>query len=104
MFISPGTAYVLLHHAMGDVDGNVGSWGFARGGMGSVSAAIASSFQAHGGVIRTDAEVKNIVVKGRRAVGVMLANGEQINAKVVVSNLDAKRTFFEFNGLCGFAC
>jgi phytoene dehydrogenase-like protein len=90
---SPGTAYVLLHHAMGDVDGNVGSWGFARGGMGSVSAAIASSFQAHGGVIRTDAEVKKIVVKGRRAVGVMLANGEQINAKAVVSNLDAKRTF-----------
>ena len=46
---SPGTAYVLLHHYMGEVDGNVGSWGFARGGMGSVSKAIAGAFQAAGG-------------------------------------------------------
>ena len=66
---SPGTAYVLLHHAMGDVDGNVGSWGFARGGMGSVSAAIGSSFKSFGGEIRTGAEVKSIVVKGRKATG-----------------------------------
>ncbi|MFL3647373.1 MAG: phytoene desaturase family protein, partial [Cellvibrionales bacterium] len=90
---SPGTAYVLLHHAMGDVDGNVGSWGFARGGMGSVSKAIASSLQSLGGEIRTDAEVATISVAAGRANGVILASGEQINAKVVVSNLDAKRTF-----------
>ena len=90
---SPGTAYVLLHHAMGDVDGNVGSWGFARGGMGSVSAAIGSAFKSYGGNIRTNAEVQNIIVKGRKATGVMLASGEQIYAKAVVSNLDAKRTF-----------
>jgi len=90
---SPGTAYVLLHHAMGDVDGNPGSWGFARGGMGSVSKAIASSFQSLGGEIRTDAEVQEIKVSGRKATGVILASGEEINAGVVVSNLDAKRTF-----------
>jgi phytoene dehydrogenase-like protein len=90
---SPGTAYVLLHHAMGDIDGNVGSWGFARGGMGSIAKAIASSFQACGGDIRTGAEVKEIRVKGRKASGVILASGEEVNARVVVSNLDAKRTF-----------
>ncbi len=90
---SPGTAYVLLHHAMGDVDGNVGSWGFARGGMGAVSGAIASSFQSFGGEIRTNAEVEQITVSGNRANGVRLANGEEISAKIVVSNLDAKRTF-----------
>jgi phytoene dehydrogenase-like protein len=90
---SPGTAYVLLHHAMGDVDGNVGSWGFARGGMGSIANAIASSFQAAGGTVRTGAEVQQIKVKRRRANGVVLASGEEIDARVVVSNLDAKRTF-----------
>jgi phytoene dehydrogenase-like protein len=90
---SPGTAYVLLHHAMGDIDGNVGSWGFARGGMGSVAKAIASSFQASGGSVRTNAEVKQIKVRGRKATGVVLASGEEIEAGVVVSNLDAKRTY-----------
>lgn len=92
---SPGTAYILLHHAMGDVDGNIGSWGFARGGMGSVSQAIASSFKAAGGEYRTEAEVTRINVKGRRATGVVLASGEEIKAKAVVSNLDAKRTFLD---------
>ena len=90
---SPGTAYVLLHHAMGDVDGNVGTWGFARGGMGSVSKAIASAFQSFGGDIRTDAEVKEVNVRNERVTGVTLASGEEINADIVVSNLDAKRTF-----------
>ena len=90
---SPGTAYVLLHHAMGDIDGNIGSWGFARGGTGSISKAIASSFQTAGGDIRTAAEVKQIQVKARKATGVILASGEKIHARIVVSNLDAKRTF-----------
>lgn len=90
---SPGTAYVLLHHAMGDVDGNVGTWGFARGGMGSVSKAIASAFESFGGEIRTDAEVKEIRVKNERVTGVALSSGEEISGQVVVSNLDAKRTF-----------
>jgi phytoene dehydrogenase-like protein len=81
---SPGTAYVLLHHAMGDVDGNVGSWGFARGGMGSVSKALASSFQSFGGEIRSEAEVKEIKVNDRKATGVVLASGEEVNARLVV--------------------
>ena len=92
---SPGTAYVLLHHAMGDVDGNIGAWGFARGGMGSVAGALASSFQSHGGEVRTDAEVARIIVNGNKATGVELASGEKILAPVVVSNLDAKRTFLK---------
>jgi phytoene dehydrogenase-like protein len=90
---SPGTAYVLLHHAMGDVDGNVGAWGFARGGMGAVSGALASAVQAHGGEIRAGAEVANIRVQGGRATGVVLQSGDELSARVVVSNLDAKRTF-----------
>lgn len=90
---SPGTAYVLLHHAMGDVDGNVGSWGFARGGMGSVASALASSFQSMGGTIQTSADVQKINVRYGNATGVTLANGDEINARCVISNLDAKRTF-----------
>jgi phytoene dehydrogenase-like protein len=61
--------------------------------MGAVSGALASSFKAHGGEVRTDAEVAQILVSGNRAAGVRLASGEEIFAKTVVSNLDAKRTF-----------
>jgi len=90
---SPGTAYVLLHHYMGDVDGNVGSWGYARGGMGSVAKAIAGAFQAYGGEIRTDAGVDQIMVKNGKTTGVALENGEEIAGKLVVSSMDVKRTF-----------
>jgi phytoene dehydrogenase-like protein len=90
---SPGTAYVLLHHYMGDVDGNVGSWGFARGGMGSVASAIAGAFQAYGGELRTDAGVDHITVRNGKATGVALENGEEINGRIVVSAMDVKRTF-----------
>lgn len=92
---SPGTAYVLLHHYMGDVDGQVGAWGFARGGMGAVSNALASSLRSYGGEIRTDADVARVIVRGGRAVGVALANGDEVKANVVVSNLDPKRTFLK---------
>ena len=92
---SPGTAYVLLHHYMGDVDGSVGAWGFARGGMGSVSDALASSLQSFGGEIKCDAEVAQIIVKKGKAAGVALANGDEIYADTVVSNLDPKRTFLK---------
>ena len=90
---SPGTAYVLLHHYMGDVDGTVGAWGFARGGMGAVSAAIEGAFLAYGGTVKTDAEVAQIIVKGRKTIGVALQNGDEIHADIVVSALDPKRTF-----------
>ncbi len=92
---SPGTAYVLLHHYMGDVDGSIGAWGFARGGMGAVADALASSFQAFGGEIRCDANVQRIIVRDGCAVGVALADGTEIMADNVVSNLDPKRTFLE---------
>jgi phytoene dehydrogenase-like protein len=92
---SPGTAYVLLHHYMGDVDGTIGAWGFARGGMGAVSAAISSAFKSHGGEIRTQADVHRVIVRNGRAKGVALANGDEIHADIVVSNLDPKRTFLE---------
>ncbi|MEE4190865.1 MAG: NAD(P)/FAD-dependent oxidoreductase [Halieaceae bacterium] len=92
---SPGTAYVLLHHYMGDVDGSVGAWGFARGGMGAVADALASSFQSFGGEIVCDADVHRVIVKGGRAVGVALADGTEYQADTVVSNLDPKRTFLE---------
>jgi phytoene dehydrogenase-like protein len=90
---SPGTAYVLLHHYMGDVDGSIGSWGFARGGMGAVSKSLASCFKSFGGEIVTDAGVERVLVSGGRVTGVACANGNEYHAKVVVSNLDPKRTF-----------
>lgn len=92
---SPGTAYVLLHHYMGDVDGTVGAWGFARGGMGAVAAALAASFQSFGGEIMCDADVDQIIVRNGRTAGVALKDGRELNANIVVSNLDPKRTFLD---------
>src|ERR1700689_4077493 len=90
---SPGTAYVLLHHYMGDIDDTVGAWGFARGGMGSITQALGKSLQASGGAIRTAAPVEQVRVRNGCASGVVLADGEEISAKLVVSNLDVRRTF-----------
>lgn len=90
---SPGSAYILLHHVMGDVDGNIGAWGLARGGMGAISGAIASAAREAGAEIRTNAGVSEMLVKGGKATGVRLENGEEIHSNIVVSNLDAKRTF-----------
>ena len=90
---SPGSAYILLHHVMGDVDGSIGAWGLARGGMGAISRALAGALQEHGGEIRTRAGVQQVRVKGGKAIGVVLENGDEVNASIVVSNLDAKRTF-----------
>src|SRR5436190_455937 len=75
--MSPGTAYVLLHHYMGEVDGSVGAWGYARGGMGAVTKALAASFKASGGTIRTGAEVDHVLVSRGKAKGVVLAGGEE---------------------------
>ena len=91
--MSPGSAYVLLHHYMGDVDGNVGAWGYARGGMGAISAALAASFRAAGGEVRTGAHAARILVSNGRAVGVELEGGEVLRAGRVISSMDAKRTF-----------
>lgn len=90
---SPGTAYVLLHHYMGDVDGSIGSWGFARGGMGSIADALAGSFRSFGGEIMVDAGVDKILVENGRTKGVVLENDDEHYADIVISNLDPKRTF-----------
>ncbi|MHB8811653.1 MAG: phytoene desaturase family protein [Steroidobacteraceae bacterium] len=92
---SPGTAYVLLHHYMGSIDGTVGAWGFARGGMGAITQSLAAALGASGGSIRCDAPVERILTRNGRATGVLLESGEEIPAKLVVSNMDVKRTFLE---------
>ncbi len=92
---SPGSAYVLLHHYMGDIDETVGAWGFARGGMGAVTAALTASLQASGGAVRTAAPVEQVLIRNGRARGVVLASGEEIEAGTVVSNMDVKRTFLK---------
>jgi phytoene dehydrogenase-like protein len=93
--MSPGTAYVLLHHYMGEVDGNVGAWGYARGGMGAITRALSSSFLASGGTILTDAQVSKVLVRNGRTTGVVLENGDEHLATTVVSNADVKRTFLK---------
>ncbi len=90
---SPGTAYVLMHHGMGEIDGAYQSWGYSRGGMGAVSRAIAGAAQGFGADIRTNAEVRQILVRDGRAMGVELANGEKLYSRAIVSGCDPKRTF-----------
>ena len=90
---SPGTAYVLLHHYMGELDGVFRAWGFAKGGNGSVSAAIAAAAQAAGAEVRCNAAVQKVLVSYGKARGVVLEDGEEIRAKLVVSAADPRRTF-----------
>jgi phytoene dehydrogenase-like protein len=92
---SPGTAYVLLHHYMGEIDGAFRAWGIPRGGTGGVSNAIASAARSLGVEIRTEAPVARIDVQGGRAVGVVLESGEEIKASVVLSSLDSNLTFLK---------
>jgi phytoene dehydrogenase-like protein len=90
---TPGTAYVLLHHAFGEVNGKPGVWGHAIGGMGAVSAAMASSAGSHGARIDTNAPVREIIVERGRAKGVVLADGSKINARAVIANVNPKFLF-----------
>ena len=92
---SPGTAYVLLHHYMGELDGVFRAWGFAKGGTGAVSESIASAARAFGAEIRCDAGVTKVLVRGERATGVVLEDGTEIPASTVVSSLDPRRTFLQ---------
>jgi phytoene dehydrogenase-like protein len=93
---SPGTAYVLLHHYMGEIDGAFRSWGFSRGGTGAISNAIAAAAREAGVEIRTLAPVGKIVVKEGRAAGVVLQSGEEITANVISSSVDPHLTFEKF--------
>jgi len=93
---SPGTAYVLLHHYMGEIDGAFRSWGFSRGGTGAISNAIAAAAQEAGAEIRTKASVSKILARNGRATGVALEDGEEISATVVSSGVDPHLTFEKF--------
>src|SRR5204863_1857123 len=85
-----GSAYVMLHHAFGEVNGKKGVWGHAIGGMGAIGLAMARSAQKHGAEIETDAGVREVIVENDRAVGVILDNGETIRAKYIVSGVNPK--------------
>ena len=93
---SPGTAYVLLHHYMGEIDGSFRSWGLSRGGTGAVSNAIAAAARGFGAEIRTEAPVERIVTKNGTAIGVALKNGDELAADVVLSSVDPHNTFMKF--------
>src|SRR5437868_9763992 len=93
---SPGTAYVLLHHYMGEIDGAFRSWGFARWGTGAISNSIAAAAREAGVEIRTDAPVAKIDVRSGRAAGVVLANGDEVQADLVLSSVDPNLTFLKF--------
>src|SRR5437660_188902 len=93
---SPGTAYVLLHHYMGEIDGAFRSWGFARGGTGAISNAIADAAREAGAEIRTQAPIAKIIIKNDRAQGVVLANGDEIYGDVISSSVDPHNTFLRF--------
>ncbi len=85
-----GSAYVMLHHAFGEVNGKKGLWGHAIGGMGAITQAMAASARAHGADIETDKGVREVIVERDQAVGVILDNGETIRARYVVSNVNPK--------------
>jgi len=91
--MTPGSAYLMVHYSLG-----AGEWGYVKGGMGAITQALAQSAQRLGATIRTGTEVEHIVVRNGTAKGVVLTNGEEIMAKVIVSNADPKRTFLKLVG------
>lgn len=95
---SPGTAYVLLHHYMGELDGAFRAWGWARGGTGAISEALAGAARHHGAEIRTEAPVARVLLEGGEARGVVLEDGTEIRARTVISAVDPQRTFFGMVG------
>ncbi|MEI7778938.1 MAG: NAD(P)/FAD-dependent oxidoreductase [Actinomycetes bacterium] len=96
---SPGTSYQYAHHAMGEFEGNFGTYGFVRGGLGGATQALASCAGHFGAEIRTGVRVQGIRVRRGVADGVVLDSGEEINAKVVLSNVDPKTLFTDLVGL-----
>ena len=95
---SPGTAYVLLHHYMGEIDGAFRSWGLSKGGTGGVSLACARAARSFSAAIRTEAPVEQIIVKDGTAVGVVVGGGHEIKSRTVISATDTHRTFFKMVG------
>ncbi len=95
---SPGSAYVMLHHYMGEIDGAFRAWGFHKGGTGGIADVIARSATAFGAEIQCNAAVSEVIVKNGRSVGVALENGDEYYADVVLSSLDPKLTFLKLIG------
>lgn len=95
---TPGTSYVYGYHAQGEYEGVFGRWALPIGGMGAITRALAEGAKAHGAVVRTNAPVARIALKGGRATGVVLASGEEIAAPIVASNADPKRTLGKLVG------
>jgi phytoene dehydrogenase-like protein len=95
----PGTAYVMAHHSIGDIgDGHLGNWGFQEGGMGAVADAIGSAAREQGAIVRTGARVARVLLEGGRATGVVLGNGEEIRAGVIVTSLHPRTAFLAHVG------
>ncbi|HEV2489186.1 MAG TPA: NAD(P)/FAD-dependent oxidoreductase [Candidatus Acidoferrales bacterium] len=92
---SPGTAYVLLHHYMGEIDGAFRAWGFSRGGTGAISNAIADAAREAGAEIRTEAPVARILTRNGRATGIALQNGDEFEARIISSSVDPNLTFLK---------
>jgi len=95
---SPGTAYVLLHHYMGEIDGAFRSWGLSRGGTGAISNAIADAACEAGAEIRVEAPIAKIILKNGQAKGVALENGDEFYADVISSSVDPRLTFMKMVG------
>ncbi|HVP31073.1 MAG TPA: NAD(P)/FAD-dependent oxidoreductase [Myxococcota bacterium] len=89
---SPGTGYVLFHHVMGETNGHRGVWAYVEGGMGRLAMALEAALRDAGGILRTDAPVSRVRVESGRARGVVLEDGTEIEARLVVSNADPART------------
>jgi phytoene dehydrogenase-like protein len=90
---APGTAYLLLHYAFGEVNGKPGVWGHAIGGMGAITEAMARAAKARGAAIRTVAPVSGLLIERGKAVGVELESGERIRARAVAANVPPKLLF-----------
>jgi phytoene dehydrogenase-like protein len=95
---SPGTAYVLLHHYMGEIDGAFRSWGLSRGGTGAISNSIANAAREAGAEIRTEAPIAKIILQNGEAKGVALENGDEFYAGVISSSVDPRLTFMKMIG------
>jgi phytoene dehydrogenase-like protein len=95
---SPGTAYVLLHHYMGEIDGAFRSWGLSRGGTGAISNSIANAAREAGAEIRTEAPIAKIILQHGAGKGVVLENGDEIYAEVISSSVDPRLTFMKMVG------
>jgi phytoene dehydrogenase-like protein len=95
---TPGTAYNLLHHALGELNGVPGAWGHVKGGMGALSNALARSAESAGATVRTDAPVRSIDIRGDKVTGVTLESGEEVAAPLVVSGAHPRTTILDLAG------